>query len=339
MKKNYRVVFTAKSKVELQECEMPKPEANEVLVKSIVTQISTGTELTRLEQNIDENSDWHRLTNYMAFPIFPGYSNVGEIIAVGEGCDLSLIGKKVSSQLKHQKYSVVPIGNICVLPDNIDPDDAAFQTLAVVSLASIRAAQIKPGETVVVFGAGLVGQLTARLAKIAGAINVVVVDVSDNRLNYVPKEKGFYTVNSTKESVEEAVKKVNFGNLADIVFETTAYHPLVEKELKCLTKLGRLIITSSPKGVSNVDFQYCSSMGLTIISAHNYAFHPPVETPNNPWTRDRDAKYFIQLLEHEDCSLKSMVTHKENYKNAVKMYELLMKDRTQALAVHLDWRD
>ncbi len=339
MEKNYCVVFTGKKQVEIQECEMPKPGVNEVLIKSIVTQISTGTELTRLEQNVDENSDWLRLTNYLAFPIYPGYSNVGEIIAVGEGCDTSLIGKKVSSSLRHQKYSVCPVGNFDVLSDNIDPDDAAFQTLSVVALASIRAAKIKPGETAIVFGAGLVGQLTARLAKIAGAVNVVVVDVSDNRLNYVPKEKGFYTVNSTKESIEETVKKVNFGNLADVVFETTAYHPLVEKELKCIAKMGRLIITSSPKGVSNVDFQYCSSMGLTIIGAHNYAFHPPVETPNNPWTRSRDAKYFIQLLDHEEFSLKSMVTHKENYRNAVELYELLMKDRTQALAVHLDWRD
>ena len=339
MEKNYCVVFTGKKQVEIQECEMPTPGANEVLIKSIVTQISTGTDLTRLVQNVDENSNWLRLKNYMDFPIFPGCSNVGEIIAVGEGCDTSLIGKKVSSTLKHRKYGVCSIGNFDVLSDDINPDDAAFQTLSVVALASIRAAKIKPGETVIVFGAGVVGQLVARLVKIAGAINVVVVDVSDNRLNYVPKRKGFYIVNSTKESVEEIVKNINYGKLADVVFETTGYHPLVEKELKCIAKMGRLIITSSPKGASNVDFQYCSGMGLTIIGAHNYTIHPPVETPNNPWTRSRDAKYFIRLLEHEELSLKNMVTHKENYTNAVKLYNLLMEDRTQALAVHIDWRD
>jgi len=184
-----------------------------------------------------------------------------------------------------------------------------------------------------------VGQLVARFAKIAGAVNVIVVDVSDNRLSYVPQDSTFITVNSTKEDVHEVIKKANFGKLADIVFETTSYHPLVKEEISCLAKLGRLIITSSPKGVSNVDFHYCSGMGITIIGAHNHAIHTPVGTPENPWTRQRDGKYVLQLLEKEQISFKDMITHKDNYKNAVELYELLMQDRTQALAVHIDWRD
>ncbi len=339
MEKNYCVVFADRCKVELQECEMPKPGENELLVKTIVTQISTGTELTTLEQNITEDSAWNDMGSYMEFPMYPGYSHVGEIVAVGENCDESLIGKRVVTSCRHQKYVVISKDSAVYLPENVDSDEAAFKTLAVVSLASIRAAKIRPGETAVVYGAGIVGQLVARLAQIAGAINVIVVDVSDNRLNFVPKNKCFYTVNSSKESVVEAVKKVNNGNLADVVFETTAYHPLVEQELKCVTKLGRLVITSSPKGPSKVDFQYCSTQGITIIAAHNLAFHPPVATPANPWVTQRDAEYVVQLLDKELLSLKDMVTHKESYKNAVAMYELLMKDRTQALAVHLDWRD
>ncbi len=339
MEKNYRVVFPSKSKVEIVESEIPTPRAGEVLIKNIVTQISTGTELTQLEQNFSEDSDWNRLKNFMAYPIYPGYSSVGEVIAVGEGCDPSLLGKKVASAVSHQKYEAFPATHISVLADNIDPDDAVFQTLAVVALASIRVAKIEPGETAVVFGAGLIGQLVARLAKIAGAVNVIIADVSENRLKYAPKEKGFYAINSEKESVEELVKKVNFGNLANVVFETTAYPPLMEKELKCAAKLGRVVVSSSPKSPSKVDFQYCSSMALTIVSAGNGIVHSPVATPQSPWTTIRDNQYFVQLLENEEISLKEMVTHKESWKNAVELYELLMKDRTQALAVHLDWRD
>ena len=339
MEKNYRVVFTDVSQVELQECEMPKPTENELLLKTIVTQISTGTELTRLERNIAEDSAWNDLGDYMAFPIYPGYSQVGEVVAVGENCDENLIGKRVVTSCRHQKYAVINKDSAIYLPDNVDADDAVFETLGVVAMASIRAAKIKPGETAVVFGAGIVGQLAARLAQIAGAVNVVVVDVSDNRLGFVPKNKCFHTVNSSKENVVDAVKKVNNGNLADVVFETTAYGPLVEQELKCITKRGKLVITSSPKSPSKVDFQYCSTNGITIIAAHNHAFHPPVETFDNPWGFKKEGEYMVQLLDKELISLKNMVTHKESYKNAPEMYELLMKDRTQALAVHLDWRD
>lgn len=340
MEKNYRVVFTDKCKVVLEECEVPKPAPNQLLIKSLVTQISTGTELTRLEQNFTEDSAWLELfADYLKFPAYPGYSTAGEVIAVGEDCDESLIGKRVACSCNHKKYVVAAQDAVVVLPDNVDSDDAPFHSLAVVALASIRAAKIKPGETAVVFGAGIVGQLVARLAKIAGAVNVVVVDVSDNRLGFIPKDKTFVTVNSTKDSIEDAIKSVNYGNLADVAFETTAYHPLIETEIRSLAMLGRLIITSSPKGPSKVDFQYCSDMGITIIGAQNYAIHPTVATPQNPWTRLRDSQYVIQLLEKEMVSFKEMVTHKVSYKKAVEMYELLMKDRTQALAVHFDWED
>ena len=97
MEKNYGVVFTDKCKVELQEFTMPVINDDEVLIKSKVTQISTGTELTMLETNVDENSLWH--TN-ITFPNYPGYSSVDEVVAVGKNMDQSLLGKKLC-QARH----------------------------------------------------------------------------------------------------------------------------------------------------------------------------------------------------------------------------------------------
>ena len=192
MEKNYSVVFTDKCKVELQEVPMPTPSDDQVLVKNIVTQISTGTELTMLEANVPEDSLWNR---NIKFPNYPGYSSVGEVVAVGKNQDPALIGKKVLSSARHAKYSVA--GNHKVLPDGVKPDDAVFGTIATIVMGSVRVAKIRPGETVAVFGAGLLGQLLARLAKIAGALNVFVFDVSDHRLSLVPDDKCFITANST----------------------------------------------------------------------------------------------------------------------------------------------
>lgn len=155
----------------------------------------------------------------------------------------------------------------------------------------------------------------------------------------VPKDKCFLTVNSKDKDVVEFIKENNDGNLADIVFETTSYPPLVANELKCVANNGRLIITSSPKGSSTVDFDYCNRKGISIIGAHAFATHPEFATNMNPWTRKRDTEYFLQLLEKKQLSIKNMVTHKVNYKDAPKMYEMLIEDRTKAMAVHLDWSD
>ncbi|MBQ7718243.1 MAG: zinc-binding alcohol dehydrogenase [Clostridia bacterium] len=343
MDKNYQVVFTAQNKVELSEVPMPEPSDEEVLVKTIVTQISTGTELTRLMGNVDADSSW---TNEMKYPTYPGYSNVGKVVGVGKNVDPSMIGKIVYSGCPHAKYGkrmasdLVPGWSyVTPVPDGVDYDEAVFAAVAGITLGSARVSQIKLGETAVVFGAGLIGQFVARFAKLAGALNVIVADVSDFRLSLLPDDCCFISVNSSKTDVAEFIKEHNNGNLADVVFETTGYHPLIQSEIECLVKNGRIIITSSPKGRSTVDFDYCNRKGITIIGAHNSAVHPKIATTLNPWTAHRDKEYYLQLLQRKQLSVKNMITHKANYKDAAKMYEMLMEDRTKALAVNLYWED
>ena len=337
MSKNYKVMFVDKNCVELWEEEIPELGADEVLIETEVSQISTGTELTMLEANVDKDSVWHASFNY---PTCTGYSNVGKIIKVGEKVDGAWLGKRVLTTSRHEKYAVRSVGaDLLVVPDGVDSEEAVFGTLGCVAMASIRAAKIRPGDTVVVYGAGLVGQLVARLAKNAGALNVFVTDVSDYRLSMLPDDLGYYKINTIKEDVVEALGKYGKKELARIVFETTSVPSLIEKEILCLQKRGYLIITSSPKGKSTIDFEYCSRKGLTIIGAHNWAMHTPVGTPYDPWTRREDTLYFLDLLSQKEISLKKTIIHKKSYKNAVEMYQMLMKDRTQALSVLLCWKD
>jgi len=340
MEKNYRVCFVAKSQVELQECEMPEVGDDQFLVKLGVSQISTGTELTYLEGNIGEGSTWEK---DIKFPRLPGYSAIGTIIAVGKNMDPNLIGRRVGTSLKHQKYQVFDAGKLETsfnpIPENVSSGDAVFATISGITMASIRSAQIRPGDVCVVYGAGLIGQLTARNAKNAGAATVIVADVSDKRLDLIPKDGPFVTVNSTKVDMPEFVKGLTGGAGADIVFETTSHPGLIEQELHCLRKKGKLIITSSPKGKSTVDFDYCSRNALTIIGAHNVTYHTKVETLADRWTSFNEKGYFFDLLSKGLIDVSNLTTHTYHYKDAVSAYEMLMKDRTQALSVIIDWED
>ena len=335
MDKNYKVVFSAQNCVELWEDDVPEIKDDELLIKTEVSQISTGTELTRLEANVDKDSAWQNDFNY---PIFPGYSNVGKVVKVGANVSEEWIGKRVLTSARHATYGVVRISpDVKEVPASVSSEEATYGTLGCVAMASIRAAQIRPGDTVLVYGAGLVGQLVARLANIAGALNVFVTDVSDNRLNMLPDDPCYHKINSTKEDVIEALKSRGKKELARIVFEVTAVPSLVEAELHCLQRRGTLVITSSPKGKSTVDFEYCSRNGLTIIGGHNWAIHTPNATPADPWTRAADCEYFLDLLAQKKITLENTITHRASYKQAIEMYDMLKKDRTQALGVLLTW--
>ncbi len=335
MEKNYQVVFTERNKVEVLEVPMPAPNDDQIMVKALVSQISTGTELTLLEANVSEDSSWNK---NLKFPQYPGYSHIGEIVAVGKNIDPSLIGKKVLTGAPHAKY--VTRGEWYEIPDGVDADEAVFGIIGQITMASVRIAQIRPGETVAVFGAGLIGQILARLAKIAGALNVFVFDTSDNRLGKIPQNKCFIGANTKDIDATKFIREHNGDELADIVFETTSYGPLAQKEIECVAKNGKFIITSSPKSHSTIDFNYVSSQGITIIGAHNWAAHPRVATTHNRWTRQEDTIYFLRLLEKDVLTdIKSLVTHRANYKEAPELYQMLIEDRTQALGVHMYWED
>lgn len=341
MDKNYKVIFPKQNVVELVEWEMPEVGDKDMLIKAEISQISTGTELTMLELNVEPNSPW---ANSITYPVENvGYSMVGKVVAVGKDVDPALVGKRVFTSGRHQMYSVVKADayeGLAWIPDNVPSEDAVFAVIGCISNGSIRAAEIKPGDACVVYGAGIIGQMVARLAHAAGSTKVFVADISDNRLSKLPDDPCFIPVNSAKVNVPEFVKANTRNNEgAPFVFETTSVGALVEEELKCLAYRGKLIITSSPKTKSVVDFDFCSRKGITIIGAHNHIVHAPVETSHNRWTRRRDMDYILELLSKGQMTVNEMHTHRANYKDAVSMYHMLVKDRTQALSVILEWED
>ncbi len=336
---NYKIVFTAKNKVELQQCEMPQPAPGEMLVQTTLTQISIGTELTYLQGNVEAGSSWEK---DIIFPREPGYNNIGRIIAVGEGVSPELIGRRIQSGKTHVRFFTMNASDTeqyCFVPDEVEDKEAVFATMGCIVLASIRMAQVRPGDVCVVYGAGVIGQMAARLALVAGAGKVFVTDMSDLRLEKLPKLPGMIPVNTSRENLHDVIRANNGGRLADIVFETTSVGALAQQQVECLERFGKLVITSSPKGRSTIDLDYCNRRCITIVGVHNVTYHTKVETHANRWTRHRDAELVIELLRQKRISTAEMVTHEESFKNAVAMYDMLMEERTRALGVNLIWEE
>lgn len=341
MDQNYKVIFTAPKKAELVEWEMPVVGDDDILVRIGISQISTGTELTMLEANVEPDSPWWE---NIVFPNYDvGYSAVGTVVAAGKNVDPEKIGKRVFVAHNHQKYVTFPINapeGLMWVPDNVTSEDAVFACIASITNGSIRCSQINPGDACVVYGAGIIGQMVARFAKIAGSARVYVADVSDLRLSKLPDDPCFIPINSAKENVAEFIKKnpLDSEGVA-VVYETTSVPALIQQELECLCQRGKLIITSSPKGKALVDLDYCNRKGISIIGAHNFAVHPVQASPFNRWTKRRDSEFFLELMHKGQMTVNEMHTHRFHYRDAVAAYEMLMADRTKALSVLIDWEE
>lgn len=105
-----------------------------------------------------------------------GYSASGVVVAVGRKVHDLRVGMRVAISgagvANHAEYNAVPAQLCTPLPDNVTFDDGAFVTLGSIALQGIRQADVRPGETCLIIGLGLIGQLTARLLGAYGSPSV-----------------------------------------------------------------------------------------------------------------------------------------------------------------------
>lgn len=330
--KNPTVVFQKPKSVIVEDREIPQVKGDEVLIRTKLSLISIGTELTVLSGEFPPQSYW---ANYGKYPFIPGYDNIGIVVNTGPDADRSLIGKTVASYSPHAMYVSASQKDVMLVPQGVSEEEASFFTIAEIVMNGVRRSQLSFGESVVIYGAGILGQLTARICKLAGAMPVIVVDISDNRLEYLPANT--VKINPLKQNVVSEVERLTKGRMADIIFEVTGNQNLIVEELKCLRRLGRFVVLSSPRGPTYIDLHdYCNAPSFTIIGAHNMS-HPPVETLNNPWSRRRHVELFFDMLQNKELDVSKLITHKAPYNDAPEIYGQLLKDRTKALGVILVW--
>ena len=336
MRKNPTVVFTEPGKVVIEDKSVKKPGEGQLLVKTSRTLISTGTELTILSGEFPKNSRW---AAYGKYPFVAGYDNVGVVVEVGKGVDSEWIDRRVASYGSHAAFVFIPASQARSIPDKVTDDEAVFFTIAEITMNGVRRGGVTWGEAVVIYGLGLLGQLTARFCHLAGARPIVGVDVSDSRIELLPKVPGLIGVNPKNEDVHDIVKDLTRGRMADVVFEVTGNPDLIPQEFNALKNQGRFVVLSGPRGPSNFDFHnLCNSPSYTIIGAHNSS-HPPVATPLNQWTQIRHAELFFDLLSDNQIDVNRLISNQIPYTEAPAVYAKLKKDRTQFMGVILDWSD
>ena len=334
MSSNETVVFPGPREVTLETSERPEPAADEVLVRTTKSLISTGTELTILSGKYPEDSHW---SSYAQYPFRAGYSAIGEVTAAGTDVDEDIVGTTVALGRPHARYHTTSPDR-CVPVPEIPDEEASFFNLAGIAMNGVRRGRLDWGETAVVYGCGLVGQLAARFCHVAGARPVVAVDIAEDRLAYLPADDGIHALNPETDDPVETVRSLAHDRLADVVLEVTGNPAVIPDEFDVLQEpLGRLVILSSPRDETSLDLHdYCNSPSYEIIGAHNSS-HPRESTPHAPWSRPRHYELFFDLIDGGNVDVESLITHRIDAAEAPEMYQRLLEDRSQALGVVLDW--
>ena len=159
--------FEGREKVWLRDEPLRDPGSHEVLIQTLVSAISSGTEMLFYKGEIEEGTEVDAsLEGYrgrLEYPLPYGYASVGRIAGAGPGADSALVGRLAFVFLPHASAFVVPDDRIALVPEGIEAEDAAFLASAETAVNLVLDAAPLLGERVSVFGLGVIGLLTIGL--------------------------------------------------------------------------------------------------------------------------------------------------------------------------------
>jgi len=166
---------------EIRPVELPRTGPGEVLVRTLHSAVSRGTETLVLQGRVPPSQHAVMRAPFQdgdfPWPVKYGYLNVG---TVEEG-PADLLGRTVFTLFPHQSAFVVPVEAVSVVPEGVPPERAVLAGTVETAVNALWEAQPLVGDTVAVVGAGMVGCCVARLlAGIPGA-RVTLVDVDPSR--------------------------------------------------------------------------------------------------------------------------------------------------------------
>ena len=332
---NPSIVFDQPRVVGIVDAGLPRLKPGEILVETALSLISTSTELTILSGDFPRESVW---AAYGKYPFGAGYSNIGRVTQVGDGVDPVLIGRRVATRTPHAAWTQSPAASAIIIPDNVTDEQAAFFTIAGIVMNSVRRANLGWGESVAVFGLGLLGQFAVRFAEIAGAWRIFAIDVARPRLEMLPQSPTIVAMDSAAGDLRKRIRDANRGRLTDLVFEVTGNPKLIPDEFRVLGRQGRFIVLSSPRGPTPFDFHdLCNAPSFTIIGTHEMST-PSAATPDNPWTAKRNCELFFDYVAERRIEVDSLISHRVAFSDAPDIYRQLLADRSNAMGVIIEWK-
>ena len=335
-----RVVMPRPYEVTVESFEVPVPGPGQVLVETEASAISPGTELavyTGIHQWLnDPTRTWPR------FPFVPGYSAVGRVAAVGEGVESLAAGDRLVWPGRHESHALLTPADSNVTIWRISPQvHAPVAALALITrfplTALVRAEQML-GQSVAVMGLGTIGQITLRLFSAAGAYPLIGIDPIQQRRVVAERTAGVVTVDPTDIDLKQALRAVNGGTLPDIVVDATGVPNVVRAAMSAVIDGGKVIMVGSPRGIAgDVDFYWdLHGRSISLIGAHGSAIG--VEPREKfPFVRDRALRLIVHLLESGKLKIDDLITHHVHGAAAHAMYEGLLNQRDDFLAVTLHW--
>ncbi len=244
--------FIGPGRVEIREEAIQPAQAGQMLVQTRLSAISPGTELLFYRGQVPEELALDGmitgLSGAATFPFKYGYSAVGEVVDLGPGVEREWLGKRVFSFHPHESHFLVQPGDVMLIPHGVSWEDAVFLPNMETAVNFVMDGAPLIGETVAVFGLGIVGLLTTALtAQLPLALLIGLDPISRRRLEARQVGAGMWLDPLNADGLSQAMRaaeKAGSPGGVDLVFECSGSPAALDQAIAMTGFDGRIVIGS-----------------------------------------------------------------------------------------------
>src|SRR5262245_44048455 len=330
MKQVVRRVMDRRGRVQVLDLPEPHVGPDQVLVQTRYSLISSGTETTTLSKTPVELAKqtladpWmrnvvkqtvfstgpaqtvRRVWQEMVTPREIGYSGAGTVLALGDNVEGFKVGQTVAyAATGHAEIAAPAINHVVAVPDDVDLRHAAFVTVGGIAIQALRRADLQFGETVAIYGLGLVGQLCTQIALAAGCV-VVGIDINP-RANELARSAGASLVVDPRDP-EWKLQITDFtdkqGVDATIVCASSDSAEIINSSMEITRRQGRVVLVGyvrldiHPKNFLHreIDLRYSRAYGPGSYDTNYEKGRVDYPFGYVRWTEKRNLEEFIRLV-------------------------------------------
>ncbi len=315
MMKAKQLWFTEPCKVKIKEQELPEVSGDEVLVESILSGISAGTEMLVYRGQLPQDQPLDISINAFqgldaSYPLPYGYSCVGKIINTGENVDDSMQGQRVFAFQPHASHFICKPEQLVFLPDAITDEAGVLLANMETAINLFIDGAAQTNEKIAILGAGIVGQLLNVVLNQQLVNEICVIDHIGARRDLAARQKQTVSKAPGSDDLEEF----------DLIFELSG-NPQALNEAINISKFAARIIVGSWYGNKEAALNLGGKFHrerLRIFSSQVSTISPEHA---GQWTKELRLQEAMRALEVLD--VEAYITHRFPFSQAEQAYQLL----------------
>ncbi len=336
MQKTKTLFFTSPKQIEIRETTLPPLKDDEVLVETICSAISAGTEMLVYRGQFPQLADSHdALSSELNYPLAYGYACVGKIKELGKEVKKGWENKLVFAFQPHTSAFNAQPSALIPIPDSLTPENACFLPNMETAVNLVQDGAPILGERVLVLGQGVVGLLTASLLSEFPLESLVTVD------RFELRQKALLATGRKSNVESHSIEDLRFFDKTqdrpltfDLVFELSGSPSALNDAISLTSFSGRIVI-GSWYGQKRAEIDLGGTFHrsrIKLISSQVSSISPEL---SGRWDKARRFEVTWEALKRIQPA--KWITHRFSLEDAGKAYQLLDENPQETIQVVFEY--